>query len=262
MQTALTHNAIALLPIITFIALLMLQMMIPRRDLGKSGQRRVVNNLLLFLSNTTILRLLVPLTLLTCAAWASRQQMGLFNWLQINDWIVVTISILLLDCAIYWQHVATHRFNWLWRMHKVHHADHDFDVTTAIRFHPFELILSLFYKAAWVVVLGVPASAIIIFELLLVISPAFNHSNLKLSKRLDMLLRPLIVTPDMHRVHHSVVIDEQNSNYGFFLSCWDRFFNSYKPEPREPHATMPIGVEGFGRKYERIDKMLMAPFHK
>lgn len=206
------------------------------------------------------MRMLVPLTLVAVAAWAQHQQLGLFHWLAVPSWLACLISVVALDFAIYWQHVATHKIPLLWRMHKVHHADRDMDVTTAVRFHPFELLLSLAYKALVIVLLGAPIVSVIIFELLLFIGPAFNHSNLRLPSWLDKQLRWIIATPDVHRAHHSVHRDEQDTNYGFFLIWWDRLFNTYTAQPREGHEHMRIGLADEEGQCERVDQMLIAPF--
>jgi sterol desaturase/sphingolipid hydroxylase (fatty acid hydroxylase superfamily) len=153
--------------------------------------------------------------------------------------------IIILDMLIYWQHVAFHHIPALWALHKVHHADRDIDVTTGARFHPAEIVVSMVYKMALVVILGAPVIAVIIFELVLNGCAMFNHSNLKLPARLDRILRRVIVTPDMHRVHHSARVSETNSNYGFSLSIWDRLFGSYIAQPEQGHEGMTIGLEEY-----------------
>jgi len=254
-------NIVTLIPISAFLLLILLQYWRPRRDLARSGINRITHNLFLFVVNTLVMRLLVPITLLACAEWTLQNQYGLFNQFSVAPWLSVVLSIVIMDFAIYWQHVATHKFNLLWRLHKIHHADHDMDVTTAIRFHPIELLLSLLYKAMVVVVLGVPLVAVVLFELILFVSPAFNHSNLKLPRWLDQRLRWFIATPDLHRVHHSVIVAEQNTNYGFFLIWWDRMFGTYTDQPEGPHESMEIGLApGECENCERVDQMLIAPF--
>ena len=249
----------------SFVLLLVLQYLWPRRDLALSGMNRVIQNLILFAVNTLFMRLLVPITLLASAQWAIQSGWGLFNLIQFNlvqleTWIVVVVCVIFMDFAVYWQHVATHKIPLLWRMHKVHHADHDMDVTTAIRFHPLELVLSLLFKALVVVLLGATIVAVLIFELLLFIGPAFNHSNLNVPAWLDTKLRWVIATPDVHRSHHSVYVKEQNTNYGFFLIWWDKIFASYTPQPADGHRGMQIGISNIGKSCERVDKMLLAPF--
>lgn len=247
-----------------FIVLLLLQTLFPRRSLADkhSNQKpyyRLLNNLLLFAFNAVVSRVLLALSLVTVAVKAQQQELGLFNQFQLPEFVAVVICILLLDLAIYWQHVFTHKIPILWRLHKVHHADSAMDVTTALRFHTIELLLSFVYKACLVVLLGVPVLAVAVFEFLMLVSPAFNHSNLRLPLGFDRLLRVVLVTPDMHRVHHSVIKEEQNTNYGFFLSCWDFFFGSYRPQPEYGHQQMEIGLKSGEIKYQRVDQMLLAP---
>jgi len=253
-------NIVSLIPLVTFLILLALQTIMPRRALAKSGLKRIQHNFFLFVTNTLLMRFLVPLSLLGVANWVNHQSVGIFNQVNIPLWLSAITGIVLLDFAIYWQHVATHKFPVLWRMHKVHHADTDMDVTTAIRFHPLELFLSLLYKSLWVVALGVPIVAVVIFELLLFVSPAFNHSNLKLPLWLDRSLRLVIATPDAHRAHHSTIIAEQNTNYGFFIIWWDKLFGTYTLEPKHGHESMPIGLQDGVDQCDRVDQMLFAPF--
>ena len=256
---------IALASLASFFLLLVLQHLWPRRDLKASGINRIIQNLILFVVNTAVLRLLVPLTLLVSAQWAIQSGWGLFNLVavnlgQIDTWIAVVVCVILMDFAVYWQHVATHKIPLLWRMHKVHHADHDMDVSTAIRFHPFELLLSLLFKALLIVLLGAPLVAVAIFEVLLFVGSAFNHSNLYVPAWLDTKLRWAVATPDVHRSHHSVRVAEQNTNYGFFLIWWDKMFATYTLQPVDGHTDMQIGIGNIGKSCERADKMLLAPF--
>lgn len=253
-------NVIKLVPLAAFVLFLVLQTLMPRRPLANSGIQRIFHNAALFILNSVLLRIVVPLTLASASLWALDQGIGIFNWLVLPNWLSVLICVVLLDLSIYGQHVATHRFELLWRMHKVHHADTDMDVTTAIRFHPIELILSLGYKSAMVVLLGAPVSAVIVFELLLFIGPVFNHSNVKLPASLDRVLRLVIATPDTHRVHHSTIVEEQNTNYGFFLIWWDKLLGTYTELPKEGHEAMPIGLKRDDDQCDRVDQMLIAPF--
>lgn len=219
-----------------------------------------MHNLLLFAVNTVLMRVLVPLTLIGVSVWSAQSNIGLFNVLSAPVWLALIICVILLDFAIYWQHVATHKVALLWRLHKVHHADHDMDVSTAIRFHPIELLLSLLFKSVVVAALGAPMMAVLIFELLLFIGPAFNHSNLSLPAWLDKALRYVIATPDTHRAHHSTLVAEQNTNYGFFLIWWDKLFDTYTETPLGGHEKMTIGLESEQQSFERVDHMLLAPF--
>jgi sterol desaturase/sphingolipid hydroxylase (fatty acid hydroxylase superfamily) len=251
---------IKLIPIGAFFVFVALQSVLPRRQLLKSGKQRIIHNVALFLVNSLLMKVLVPVSLITASLWAANHGSGVFNLLALPSWLAALVCVVLLDLAIYGQHVATHRFPLLWRMHKVHHADTDMDVSTAVRFHPVELILSLGYKSTLVVLLGAPVSAVIIFELLLFVGPAFNHSNIKLPTRLDTLLRWVIATPDTHRAHHSTVVAEQNTNYGFFLIWWDKLFGTYTRVPKKGHELMPIGLKRECDQCDRVDQMLIAPF--
>jgi sterol desaturase/sphingolipid hydroxylase (fatty acid hydroxylase superfamily) len=203
---------------------------------------RWLTNGLLTVLNTAALRLAVPLLAVGTAIWATDAGLGLFNVWDAPLWLTVPATVILLDLAIYAQHVALHKVPFLWRFHKVHHVDTEIDVTTGLRFHPLEIVASMAYKMGCVAVLGAPVEAVIMFEIVLNASTLFNHSNLRLSGRMDRLLRAVIVTPDMHRVHHSTFERETNSNYGFFLSIWDRLFRTHRRAPAEPLATMAIGL--------------------
>lgn len=253
-------DIVRLIPLGAFLLFLVLQILMPRRPLLASGVQRIFHNAALFVINSVLLRVVVPLTLVSAALWGLEQGIGVFNWLVLPSWLSVLICVVLLDLSIYAQHVATHRFPLLWRMHKVHHADTDMDVTTAIRFHPIELILSLGYKSVIVVILGAPVSAILLFELLLFVGPVFNHSNVKLPLSVDRVLRWVIATPDTHRAHHSTAVAEQNTNYGFFLIWWDKLFGTYTGVPIGGHETMAIGLKRDADQCDRVDQMLMAPF--
>lgn len=253
-------TAISIIPFACFVILLGLQSLLPRRALAQSGYKRIIHNLLLFAVNSLLMRLVVPLSLIAVATHAGQNGWGLFNAVNLPDVLTILFCIVVLDFAIYCQHVATHRWNLLWRLHKVHHADHDMDVTTAIRFHPLELVLSLLYKSLLVVLLGVPVLAVLIFELLLFVGPAFNHSNLAIPEWLDKKMRLVIATPDVHRTHHSTKINEQNTNYGFFLIWWDKLFGTYTETPSEGHVAMQIGLQDPSQSCEKVDEMLIAPF--
>lgn len=248
------------IPLILFVVLLALQTLFPRRAFKQGGLKRISHNLLLFVVNTLLMRVAVPLSLISVSLWASGHSLGFMSLVELPHWLSVLLCVIALDFSIYWQHVATHRWPLLWRMHKVHHADTEMDVTTAIRFHPIELLLSLAFKSLIVIVLGAPMTAIIFFELLLFIGPAFNHSNLKLPSRLDVFLRLFIATPDAHRAHHSTIVAEQNTNYGFFLIWWDKLFGTYTQDPKWGHELMPIGLLAETDQCHTIDKMLIAPF--
>ncbi|OBT12167.1 sterol desaturase [Vibrio sp. UCD-FRSSP16_10] len=233
----------------------------PRRKLSQSKPVRWANNLGLTGLNSLLIYLTMPLLAIEAAMWAHQQQIGLFNQLAIAPLIAIIACVLILDCVIYWQHRLFHSMPLLWRLHKVHHADQDIDVTTGARFHPIEIGLSMVIKIAVTVSLGIPVIAIIVFEIMLNASAMFNHSNIRLPSKIDALIRRIIVTPDMHRVHHSTIRSETDSNYGFFLSTWDHLFNSYQAQPKLGHKSMHIGISQFRRPQEqRIDKMLTQPF--
>ncbi len=200
----------------------------PRRALTVSKATRWLNNLGIVFLNTIILRLLFPAAAVGMAALAGDQGWGLFNYFQVPFWLAAVLSVIAMDLVIYLQHVMVHAVPTLWRLHRVHHADLDYDVTTGARFHPIEIILSMLIKFATIMVLGPPVVAVVIFEVLLNATAMFNHGNVRILRSIDRVLRWFVVTPDMHRVHHSVEDDEANSNFGFNLPWWDRLFGTYR----------------------------------
>lgn len=221
------------------------ELLAPRRRLSQPKGRRWLNNLELVVFNTALLRLIFPLAAVGVAASAELNGWGLFNRIEAPAWLALSASVIILDAAIYLQHVMFHAVPLFWRLHRVHHADLDFDVTTGSRFHPVEILLSMLIKFAVIVLLGPPIVAVVVFEVLLNATAMFNHSNVHLPAVLDALLRWLIVTPDMHRVHHSHLGHETNSNFGFNLSVWDRLFGTYREQPEEGHEGMVIGIDTF-----------------
>jgi sterol desaturase/sphingolipid hydroxylase (fatty acid hydroxylase superfamily) len=221
------------------------ELLAPRRVLSQSKRQRWLNNLGLAVFNTALLRLVFPLAAVGMATTAELNDWGLFNRVAAPGWLTLPASVVILDGAIYLQHVMFHAVPLFWRLHRVHHADLDFDVTTGSRFHPVEILLSMLIKFAVIVLLGPPVVAVVVFEVLLNASSMFNHSNVRLTAPLDVLLRWLIVTPDMHRVHHSHLDHETNSNFGFNLSIWDRVFETYRNQPQEGHEGMVIGIDTF-----------------
>lgn len=232
-----------------FISILLVMMsaeaLFPRKDRVLDRAHRWTSNLLLIVIDGLFVRLLFPIVAVGIAVIAAERNWGLFNMLDLPIWLEITLAIIILDMMIYWQHVASHHIPFLWALHKVHHADRDIDVTTGSRFHPIEIGLSMLYKMALVVILGAPVLAVIIFEIILNGCAMFNHSNVKLPLGFDRVLRRFIVTPDMHRVHHSTIVAETNSNYGFSLSLWDRIFSSYTAQPSKGHDGMVIGLEEY-----------------
>lgn len=240
--------------------LLVLQWLRPLRGDGR-GQRRQATNLLLIALDTVLLRLAFPVLAVGLALQLESQHFGLLPQLGLPFWLDGVIAVLLLDLAIYWQHRWMHVVPLLWRLHRLHHSDTGFDVSTGLRFHPFEMALSLVYKLALVAALGAPALAVLVFELLLSIGALFTHADFALPPALDRRLRWLLVTPSMHRIHHSTWRPETDSNYGFHLSVWDRLFGSYRAQPRAPEASMPIGLEYFRSSREQtLPSLLLQPF--
>jgi sterol desaturase/sphingolipid hydroxylase (fatty acid hydroxylase superfamily) len=234
----------------------------PRRALTVSKAMRWLNNLGLVFTNTIILRILFPAAAVGVAAFASENGWGLLNYYHLPFALAVLLSVVALDFVIYLQHVMVHAIPALWRLHRVHHADLDIDVTTGARFHPFEIILSMLIKFATIVVLGPPIVGVVMFEVILNAMAMFNHGNVRLPLGLDRVLRLIVVTPDMHRVHHSDEDNETNSNYGFNLSIWDRLFGTYIDQPRRGHEGMTIGIHKFrdAKQVDRLPGMLMLPF--
>jgi len=217
----------------------------PRRVLSTPKTHRWFINLVITFLNPVALRLLFPLSATGIALLAREKSWGLFNLLAFDGWTAGLIAIILLDLTIYLQHVLFHHVKVLWRLHMVHHTDLDIDVTTGARFHPVEIILSMVIKVAMVVVIGVPVWSVLVFEIVLNGMAMFNHSNVFLPQPVDGVLRKLIVTPDFHRVHHSTVVHEHNSNFGFNLSVWDRIFGTYREQPGAGHQGMTIGLLDF-----------------
>ena len=233
----------------------------PRRARARSRRARWPHNIGVVVLNTVVLRLVFPTAAVGVALIAETQGWGLLNLIALPLWLAVALSVAALDCAVYLQHVMFHAVPALWRLHRMHHADLDFDVTTGARFHPIEILLSMAIKLAVVAALGPPALGVLIFEVLLNATAMFNHGNLKLPLGVDKVLRLVVVTPDMHRVHHSILAPETNSNFGFNLPWWDRLFGTYRAQPEAGHEAMTIGLEQFREPAEqRLDRMLAQPF--
>lgn len=221
----------------------------PRRQRRLGRAQRWATNLSIMVLGAGVIRLLaalsVPLVAVAVALWAERTQTGLLHGLDWPAWLAFTVSLLLLDLLIWAQHAAFHRVPLFWRLHRVHHADREIDASTALRFHPIEIGLSMLIKSAAVLLLGAPALAVMIFEIVLNAMAIFNHANVQLPERVDRMLRRLLVTPDMHRIHHSTDPREHHRNFGFNLSIWDRWFGSYVASPRAGHVGMQIGLPEF-----------------
>ncbi|MFO1129285.1 MAG: sterol desaturase family protein [Rhodospirillales bacterium] len=227
---------------------------------GILSRRRGIANFGLAAVDTVVLRVLFPAAGVGAAFLATEHKAGLFNALDLPAWFAVGASVVAHDLAVYIQHWLTHRVPILWRLHRVHHSDIALDVTTALRFHPAEIVLSLLIKIVVILALGAPAVAVVLFEILLNGAAMFNHTNVRLPAGLERPLRRVIVTPDMHRVHHSVHRDETDSNYGFCLSVWDRLFGTYRDQPRDGHRDMVIGLEDFRNdQSQRLDRLLLQP---
>lgn len=233
----------------------------PRRALSVSKAYRWSNNFGVIALGTLLTRLVVPAGAVGLAVFVESQGWGLLQVVNLPLWLTVLIAIVVLDFTIWAQHVMFHAIPTLWRLHRMHHADLDIDVTTGLRFHPLEILLSFGIKATVIVALGVPAVAVLLFEIILSSLAMFNHSNVRMPLAVDRVLRLLIVTPDFHRVHHSWYPHETNSNFGFNLSLWDRIMGTYRAQPDDGHDGMTIGINQFrDPKWERLDKMLIQPF--
>jgi sterol desaturase/sphingolipid hydroxylase (fatty acid hydroxylase superfamily) len=232
----------------------------PRRPQAIGRLRRWPNNLGLVVLDTLIVRFLFPLAGVGMAFLAESKGWGLFNILALPAWPAIPPAVLLLDLIIYGQHVAFHAVPMLWRLHRLHHADLEFDVTTGLRFHPGEILLSMAIKLAAIALLGAPPLAVLVFEILLHGTSLFNHGNVRLPHGFDRILRLFVVTPDMHRVHHSIDRRETDSNFGFNLPWWDRVFGTYRAQPALGHDRMTLGIDAFRDPRElRLDRMLWQP---
>ncbi|MDH3595980.1 MAG: sterol desaturase family protein [Rhodospirillales bacterium] len=235
--------------------------LMPRRGRTVSRWIRWPSNLGIVAVNTLLLRVLFPTAAVGLALLGEERGWGLLNNLVLPTWLSLALAVLLLDFVIYLQHVMFHAAPALWRLHRMHHTDLDFDVTTGARFHPIEILLSMGLKLAAVAALGAPALAVLIFEVLLNATAMFNHANLRIPEAVDTVLRWVLVTPDMHRVHHSVVPRETNSNFGFNLPWWDRLLGTYRAQPAAGHRAMTIGIEQFRAPRDLwLDRMLVQPF--
>ena len=247
--------------IAVFTAMALSEAAAPRRPRAYSRLTRWPGNLAIVTLNTVLVRVLIPATAVSLALIGAKRGWGVMNNLPVPSWSAIAGSVVLLDLAIYLQHVMFHAVPGFWRLHRMHHTDLDFDVTTGARFHPIEIVLSMLIKLGAVAAFGTPAAGVLIFEVLLNATSMFNHGNLRLPGRLDRYLRWLVVTPDMHRVHHSIVVGETNSNFGFNLPWWDRLLGTYRDQPAAGHEGMIIGIEQFREARElRLDRMLLQPF--
>jgi len=247
--------------IAVFIVLAVVEVFAPKRALLTSKPRRWFANLAIIALNPLSVFLLFPILPVGLALFASEHNWGLLNHLALPEWLKVIAAVALLDLVVYTQHVLFHAIPTLWRLHMMHHADMDIDMTTGLRFHPIEIVISMAIKLSAIAALGAPPAAVLIFEVALNATAMFNHSNIRIPQGIDRILRLIVVTPDMHRVHHSVIIRETNSNYGFNLPWWDRLLGTYKSQPAKGHTDMVIGLAQFRdpRKLS-LPRLLILPF--
>ena len=262
-ETLLAHEPLIRLSVFAGVLALMAlwEWLSPRRHQEIGRVRRWPSNLGIIALNTVVVRLVFPLATVGMALLTEAHGWGLFRAIEAPTWLAIAASVILLDLAIYFQHVLFHAVPMVWRLHRMHHTDLEFDVTTGLRFHPIEILLSMGIKLWVVAALGTPAVAVLVFEVLLNATSMFNHGNVRLPARIDRLLRWIVVTPEMHRVHHSIVPRETNSNFGFNVPWWDRLFGTYRAQPAAGHEGMTIGIAQFRDPSElRLDRMLIQPF--
>lgn len=246
-----------------FLIMITWEVLSPRRKMQQSRKKRWSVNLGLAFVNIIIMRLSIGGLAYLGATYSLEHHTGLLNWFSAPKYLSITISLFFLDLAIYCQHIVSHKWPVLWRLHQVHHSDLEFDATTAVRFHPLEIFFSMLYKVLCVFFIGASPEAVVIFEIILNGAATFNHSNIKISLELDKRLRWLIITPDMHRIHHSTSPAELNSNFGFSIPLWDRLFKTYTANAKEPQTKMTIGLDYF-RIPGKIGflQLLILPFTK
>ena len=246
------------------LAMLVLESCFPARKSKLTKRVRWLGNFSLLIISSVIARLLVPIGVAGIALFATSQNIGIFNNVNLPSWLVITLSIVLLDLMIYWQHRVFHLVPILWRFHKVHHADSHIDASTGLRFHPVEIVLSILLKGLAVLILGVPAIAVIIFEVALNGFALFNHANIRLPRWLEYPLRAILITQVLHRIHHSQIVEETNSNYGFSVSWWDRLFGSYKSQAQKTDDDLDIGLKSYpaNKKSAGLLSLLKMPFRR
>lgn len=259
METALRVGSF----LAVFILLAIWETRRPRRALNQPKARRWFANLSMVLLDVLLLRLMGGVVAYSVAVYAQAQGWGLFNSLAWPGWIEFIIVLIVLDFALYVQHMLSHHVPLLWRLHRVHHTDLDIDLTTGVRFHPVEIGLSMLYKVALVIVLGADPWAVLVFEMLLNVCSMYNHSNIFISEPVDRILRRVVITPDMHRVHHSTIIKETNSNFGFSIAFWDRLCGTYRDAPALGQLTMNIGLDEYrDARQLRLSQLLLLPFRR
>ncbi|OIN86519.1 MAG: sterol desaturase [Alphaproteobacteria bacterium CG1_02_46_17] len=259
MDTAIRLSVFAFV----FICVATAEALWPRRKQSLGKQKRWPHNIGIAVLNALAVRFFLPFSLAAFALFVNQNQWGVLPWLHMPFWADICLSLILFDLIIYGQHILFHKAPALWRLHRVHHADTEIDVTTAIRFHPIEIFISMGIKFAAVIVIGAPPEAVLLFEIILNACAMFNHGNLRLPQKIDNILRRILVTPDMHRVHHSAIMEETNSNYGFNIPLWDRLFGTYCAQPSLGHEGMRIGLDDFRDPVEaNLDKLLTQPFRQ
>ena len=252
---------------IIFASMALLELLHPRLERPELHaalkRHRWFTNIGMLILSSALLRLIFPMAAVGTALYADTHKIGLFHLWDGDNWLKGVLSFILLDFSVWAEHVASHKIPLIWRIHRVHHADPGIDVTTALRFHPAEIVLSMVFKAALILILGAPPEAVLVFEVVLNGAAMFNHANIAIPEKLDRALRLLIVTPDMHRIHHSTNPDETDSNYGFNLSIWDRLFSVYTQDPRLGKTDVEIGLSDFGRTNPvQFGWSLLLPFRK
>jgi len=263
MNWVMSHEPVVRLGVFlgVFVVMAVWELVTPRRRLRAAKGWRWFANLGIMVLSTLVVRVIFPTAAVGMALVAAERGWGLLNIFDLNPVVTIVASVFVLDFFIYLQHVMFHAVPALWRLHMVHHADVDFDVTTGLRFHPVEIVLSMLIKLAAVALLGPPAVAVIIFEVVLNATAVFNHGNIRLPTAVDRVLRLVVVTPDMHRVHHSVKVAETNSNFGFNLPWWDRLLGTYRDQPEGGHEKMTIGLNQFqDRPRQSLPWLLALPF--
>ena len=245
--------------------LIIAEIFLPKKNRIHKRKDRWITNGLITLINTAsvnIVHIAIPLIAIVAAVDVSNGKLGLFNVTNFPIWIEIILTVIILDLIIWGQHFLSHKIPFMWRFHRMHHTDRDLDVTTAVRFHPFEIIFSMFIKITAIYILGASAIAVIIFEIILNGMAMFNHANLRIPLRIENILRKFIVTPDLHRIHHSIYIDEHNKNFGFSLSIWDKIFKCYLDQPRDGHKDMKLGLKWQNDKPTKLGWSLWIPFKK
>lgn len=246
---------------IVFIMVASAETVVPRRKLMLSKAHRWFTNIVIVALNPVVVKSIFPILPIGLSILALEKGWGMFNLIDIPHWLKVVVSVMLLDLAVYTQHVLHHSIHILWRLHMVHHADMEIDLTTGLRFHPIEILISMAIKLSVIMALGTPPLAVLIFEVAINATSMFNHGNIHIPVKVDKIIRLLVVTPDMHRVHHSVIVRETNSNYGFNLPWWDRLFGTYRAQPAKGHTNMTIGIASYQNPTKlNLIRLLIMPF--